>query len=128
MPAPINTVAPSVTGLLTVGAILTCSTGAWNNNPVSFSYQWRRNGIAISTGKSSTFTIRQTDIGAGLSCEVRAANADGIGVTQSNTVNPGTAGPAWPPETPSEPTWGENPTSPQTWNPSTATEAGWAQN
>ena len=40
---PVCTVAPAVTGTVTVGQVLTCSSGTWLNSP-TYTYQWRRAG------------------------------------------------------------------------------------
>lgn len=41
MAAPVNTVAPAITGTSEVGQTLTCSTGTWTGGVHSYSYQWQ---------------------------------------------------------------------------------------
>ena len=58
---PINTLAPVVSGSLTVGSVLSCTTGNWSGGaPYTFTYQWYRAGAAINGATSSTRTIAQT--------------------------------------------------------------------
>ena len=72
--AIINSVAPAVTGLTTVGSLLTCSTGTWLGNPApTFTYQWQRNGVNIAGQTGNTHTIAApTVIGNTLRCVVTA--------------------------------------------------------
>jgi hypothetical protein len=47
---------PVATGLLTVGSTLSCTTGAWiGGGPYVYSYQWYRNGTAISGATSASY-------------------------------------------------------------------------
>ena len=47
--APLNTVAPVISGTASVGQTLTVtSDGTWTNTPTSYTYQWRRAGVAIT--------------------------------------------------------------------------------
>jgi hypothetical protein len=42
-PAPVNTVAPVITGSATVGALLTSTSGTWAGSPApTYAYQWQR--------------------------------------------------------------------------------------
>jgi hypothetical protein len=77
--APVNTSAPKVTGTPTPGHTLACSQGTWSNSPTSFSYQWKRNGTAISGATHSTYVVQIADEGSVLSCTVVASNASGAG-------------------------------------------------
>lgn len=84
--APVNTVAPAITGNNIVGQILSCSTGTWTNSP-SFTYQWKRNGVNISGATNNTYTLVQADAGnaANISCTVTATNTVGSASANSNT-------------------------------------------
>jgi len=59
------------------GMVLTCSPGTWNYHPASYSYQWKRSGVAISGATSSTYTVVSGDVGSTISCAVTATNAAG---------------------------------------------------
>jgi hypothetical protein len=74
---PVNTTSPAITGTPTAGQTLTCSTGAWTNNPTSYSYAWQRNGTAIPGASTTTYVVTSADQGQTLSCTVQATNAAG---------------------------------------------------
>ena len=90
--APEPTQAPQITGTLTLGATLTCSTGTWSGVPApSFVYRWLREGAKIASATKSTYTIVEADEGHYLSCEVTASNGEGEATAFSSTVHvPGT--------------------------------------
>jgi hypothetical protein len=85
--APVNTVAPAVTGTAAVGQVLTCSQGTWTGTPTpTYAYQWLRGGSNISGATSSTYTVISGDSGTTLSCRVTATNAAGSASATSNGV------------------------------------------
>ena len=64
-----------------VGEELTCfGEEEWEGEPTSFSYQWLRNGAAISGATSEGYTVTAADEGAAVQCQVTAANAGGSAV------------------------------------------------
>jgi hypothetical protein len=75
--APVNTVAPSLTGTPALGQTLSCSTGTWANNPTSFSYAWLRSGAPIAGQASSNYVVQAADQGHAISCQVTAGNGGG---------------------------------------------------
>ena len=86
---PVNTVAPAVTGTATVGSTLTSTTGTWTGSPTpTFTYQWRRNGVAIGGATASTYLIDALDVGTSVTCQVTATNARGSAAAVSNAVVP----------------------------------------
>jgi len=62
-----NTVLPSISGTATVGSVLTASAGTWLPVADSVTYQWLRNGAAISGAINSTYTLTSTDRGKKIS-------------------------------------------------------------
>lgn len=72
---PVNTVAPEVTGTPKPGNTLTCSTGTWDNNPLSYAYEWHDSGGVIGTG--NTYDVVVGDYGEDIYCIVTATNAIG---------------------------------------------------
>lgn len=85
--APINTVAPALSGTAQEGQTLTCSTGTWSGSP-TYSYQWKRNGNNIGSATNSTYTLVTADVGQSIKCTVTATNALGSTNADSNTVTP----------------------------------------
>jgi hypothetical protein len=80
MAAPVNTVAPAITGTVEVGETLTCSTGTWTGGVKSYAYQWHRvndSDEEISGATASTYVITSTDCDHTLYCTVTATNNTG---------------------------------------------------
>jgi hypothetical protein len=73
-----------ITGKLAYGETLTANVGAWSNTPVTMSYQWYRNAVAISGATRSTHLVRHTDVNTTISCIATVVNAT---QTQSATSN-----------------------------------------
>jgi hypothetical protein len=71
---PVNSVLPAITGTTTEGQTLTCSTGTWSNTPDAFAYQWNRSGSPIPGATASTRLLAAADVGATLTCTVKATN------------------------------------------------------
>jgi len=88
--APVNTVAPAVTGTASFGSTLTTTNGTWTGAPApTFTYQWFRSpSTSISGATSSTYVLVAADVGFGIFCRVRATNSVApSGVTaDSNTT------------------------------------------
>jgi hypothetical protein len=85
--APINDIAPVVSGLLTTGSTLSCTTGTWSGAPtITYAYQWRRGGVDIGGATSSTYVLVVADMYNNIDCLVTATNAFGSGQAPSNSV------------------------------------------
>ncbi len=95
--APHNTAAPVIAGTSLVGDVLTCSNGSWTGEgmlsvqpgwPLTtpFSYQWLREGSAISGATLASYMVQSADEGHSLACEVTATNAAGHEASKSNSV------------------------------------------
>jgi hypothetical protein len=70
---PINSVLPAITGDTGLGDTLTASTGTWlGQRSPTFTYQWKRGGVAISGATSSTYVITVDDIATTLTVTVTA--------------------------------------------------------
>ncbi len=74
---PHNMTAPSLTGTPAVGQTLTCSDGAWENEPTEYAYHWLRGGAAISGQEAATYVVQTADEGHSITCEVTASNQAG---------------------------------------------------
>lgn len=85
--APVNTVAPSVTGTALVGQTLSTTDGTWTGIPTpTYSYQWYRGASAISGATNNTYTLVSADAGQNIKCTVTATNSAGSASADSNTV------------------------------------------
>jgi hypothetical protein len=84
-PAPVNTVAPSLSGLAGVGQTLACAAGSWTQSP-TFTYQWYRDGTAISGAMAPTYAATSADGGHSLSCTVTGTDAAGSTSATSASV------------------------------------------
>jgi hypothetical protein len=95
--APVNTVAPVVSGTPAVGSLLLCANGSWTGENVltlstgwpftaPFAYQWLRDGSAIAGATSNGYLVQAADLGHGLVCEVTATNDAGHASAKSNSL------------------------------------------
>jgi hypothetical protein len=80
------TAAPAISGTASVGQALSCGQGSWTGNPTGFSYQWSRDGAAISGGAAASYTVQTADEGHTLTCTVTASRADGSSQSTSGGV------------------------------------------
>ncbi|MEW1954929.1 carboxypeptidase regulatory-like domain-containing protein [Terrabacter sp. NPDC080008] len=79
---------PKITGTTRVGYRLTATAGTWSPAPVTLSYQWRRNGVAITGATGSTYLLTRYDKGKHLTVTVtgRKAGYTTIARTSAQTV------------------------------------------
>jgi hypothetical protein len=91
--APVNRVAPSISGTPIRGEALSVSQGVWANAPTSFSYQWQScdaaggKCVALRGASGVTHTLTQGDVGRRLRVLVTAGNAAGSSSAMS-TLSP----------------------------------------
>ena len=86
--APVNTVAPAISGTAQVGSTLTCSQGTWTGTaPITYAYQWKRNGSNIGSATNSTYLLVAADASTTVSCTVTATNADGSASANATGVS-----------------------------------------
>jgi len=64
-----NAVAPTISGQIKVGSSATAHVKAWNTG-VTYSYQWLRNGLPISSATNSTYAIQAADVNQNLTVKV----------------------------------------------------------
>jgi hypothetical protein len=87
---PVNVVLPRITpaGSVSPGATLSMSTGLWTNNPTSYMYTWRRNGVSIVGASANTYTTTVADAGTTIDGVMLAINSvgSGIGTLTANQV------------------------------------------
>lgn len=74
--APVNTTAPSITGVVRVGSDVTCVPGTWTGAD-SFTYAWAANGNTIGGASNATVNLGVSLVGKVLTCTVTAIGAGG---------------------------------------------------
>jgi len=85
--APVNAIAPSISGIAQVGQLLTCNRGAWTGYPsITYTYQWRRGVSNIGGATSDTYTTVEADEGENVDCRVTATNTEGSESANSNAL------------------------------------------
>lgn len=79
---------PVITGTLTVGQVLSASTGTWARaRSGAFTYQWTRGGVAISGATAPTYTLVPADAGTAIRVVVTARNVCGSASATSVASN-----------------------------------------
>lgn len=77
---PVNTVLPTITGTAQVGSTLTVANGTWvGDATITYTRQWRANGVAIPGATAATYQPVTADIGKYISCAVTGTNSAGQG-------------------------------------------------
>lgn len=74
--APVNSLLPSISGVLANGSTLTANEGTWSS-AFSYTYQWRRDGVAIVGAVAKTHVLSGPDVGSGIDVVVTASNSSG---------------------------------------------------
>lgn len=85
--APVNTVAPVVSGNATVGQALTTTAGTWAGfPPPTFTYQWQRGTTNIPGATGATYTLVAADAGQAIRCVVTGTNSGAAVPANSNAT------------------------------------------
>lgn len=91
--APVNTVAPVVSGTETVGQTLTATNGTWTGSPtITYTYQWQNSvdgegsWLDIAGADEATYLLDAADEGLYVRCVVTATNSQGAGSAESNVT------------------------------------------
>ncbi|RFA08464.1 hypothetical protein B7R54_03915 [Subtercola boreus] len=82
--APVTSGTPSVAGTAKVGSTLTAKTGIWGPSPVTFTYQWLRDGVAIAGSTASTRSLTTNDSGHAISVTVTGSKSGYQSVTKTS--------------------------------------------
>jgi hypothetical protein len=81
-----NVQIPVVRGILVSGQLLEVTDGTWSSDyPLTFRYQWKRDGVAISGENSPSYTLADADISKAISVSVTANSTLGS-VSSDSTV------------------------------------------
>lgn len=85
--APVNTVAPAITGTATVGQTLTTTNGTWTGVPTpTYTRQWYADGVAISGATGTTRVLAAGEQGKVITVVVTATNSAGVATKVSNAT------------------------------------------
>ena len=84
---PLNTTPPTISGKNDVGELFTVNDGTWTGDlPITFTYQWKRNGINIIGENTTQYLTVLADLGQTITCEVTATNLVGSAIAISNSI------------------------------------------
>jgi surface protein len=87
--APVNTVAPVISGSTPVGSTLTTTDGTWTGTPTpTFTYQWYRGASSIGGATASTYVTIIADTSLAVTCQVTGTNIGGSATATSNSITP----------------------------------------
>ena len=88
--APVNTVAPAITGTAQNGETVTSSKGIWTGTlPITYAFQWKRDNVNITlNGQMQSYKLVNADVGTNITCQVTATNSFGSASAISNTIIP----------------------------------------
>ncbi len=93
---------PEIFGTPMPGETLGVSNGLWwGSVPMTFTYQWLRDGDPISGETNQSYTVRDEDVGHAIACRVTATNLGGSDSANSRPVM--VIGPPPPPPPPPRP-------------------------
>lgn len=87
--APVNTIAPVISGTATIGQTLTSTSGTWTSDTgiTGYLYQWYRGATLITGAVSSTYVLTLSDVGFYITCRVAATDTDGTSAyVSSNSI------------------------------------------
>lgn len=78
---------PTIAGTLRENEVVTAVAGAWSPAP-NFSYQWKRDGVAIPNATAETYTLVTADVGTRLTVSVTATGEGMLPSTQVSKERP----------------------------------------
>jgi subtilisin family serine protease len=84
----LSTSTPTISGLGRTGEVLTLDAGTWGPDPVTLSYQWKRNGVSISKATGTTYKLTSSDAGKTITVSVKGVKT---GYSTASTTSAGLA-------------------------------------
>lgn len=86
-PATLKTTpTPKVSGTAQVGQTLTAKAGAWEPEPVTLAYQWKRDGKAIEGATATTYALQPADAGTKVSVTVTGSRPGYASVAKTSAA------------------------------------------
>lgn len=79
---------PAIKGSTVVGKALTATAGTWGPGKVDVTYQWYREGTAISGAVYSTYALQPADVGKALTVATTGSRATYTSVTRVSAETP----------------------------------------
>src|ERR1035437_10021369 len=90
---PANSVLPVINGTPAPGQSLVTSNGIWSGTPTpTYSYQWKKDGVAIDGAVASSYLVTSGEIGTEIIVTVTASNSAGGASVTSASTDPVTVG------------------------------------
>ncbi|NQX29489.1 S-layer homology domain-containing protein [Microbacteriaceae bacterium VKM Ac-2854] len=83
---PLNAGTPTISGTPSIGSSLTANPGTWTPAPVSFGYQWNRDGAAISGATGSSYTVTIADVDRKLTVAVTGSKPGSAAQTRTSAA------------------------------------------
>src|SRR5690554_1635212 len=98
--APVNVVAPTISGIAQVGETLTATNGTWEGIPApTYSRQWKADGVAIDGATGTAYELTEAEEGASITVTVTATNSEGSASATSPATDLVAPAPAAPTNT-----------------------------
>jgi hypothetical protein len=86
--APVNTIAPVISGTATIGQTLSSTTGTWTSDTgvTGYLYQWYRGATLITGATNNTYVLVLADVAFDITCQVAATDTDGTSAYVSSNA------------------------------------------
>ena len=79
---------PTITGTAKVGSTLTAVPGTWGPSPVTLTYQWKANGVAILGATAATYKVAAADAGKTLTITVTGTKTGYTTTAKTSAATP----------------------------------------
>lgn len=86
LPGVFESVRPTIEGTPQTDATLSVNLGTWTPTPTSWTYQWRRDGTAITGATNPTYTVKATDVTHDISVTVTGRSPGFLSVARRSVA------------------------------------------